>query len=281
MNIVHISGLSAFTALNSLHQSNKNVTGSLIDKMSGVEEISNVTKNIAPCLLHICLDGEIIVTDDEGSRHDEETRLLSCFQRQFLKSTSDYVSIPNLVIILSTRHELRNCPIKNSIIYDSIEIQSPNEEYTKVLWDNEATFEEVRDVVFGRTAKEILYCKETLRRSKSYQLQEMKHDFDMTKAINEALNSPSLMNVFRSSNERAKSSSLIPDVKWDDIGGLAHVRSEIMDAIELPLKHPELFTSLRAGLLFFGPPVSFYSMYALLFLHDVCFLIRLFTKGHR
>ena len=129
-----------------------------------------------------------------------------------------------------------------------------------------ASDEDVRDIIFGRTAKEILYCKETLRKSKSYQLQEMKHDFDMTKVLNEALHSPSLMNVFQSTNKRANSSSLIPDVKWDDIGGLAHVRSEIMDAIELPLKHPELFTSLRAGLLFFGPPVSAYSMHSLSYL---------------
>ena len=31
----------------------------------------------------------------------------------------------------------------------------------------------------------------------------------------------------------------IPDVRWADIGGLAHVREEILDVIELPLKHPE------------------------------------------
>ena len=30
----------------------------------------------------------------------------------------------------------------------------------------------------------------------------------------------------------------IPSVYWSDIGGLAHVRDEILDVIELPLKHP-------------------------------------------
>jgi peroxin-6 len=35
----------------------------------------------------------------------------------------------------------------------------------------------------------------------------------------------------------------IPNVSWDDVGGLAHVRSKILDTIQLPLDHPELFSS--------------------------------------
>lgn len=33
----------------------------------------------------------------------------------------------------------------------------------------------------------------------------------------------------------------IPSVSWDDVGGLAHVKSDILDTIQLPLEHPELF----------------------------------------
>ncbi len=48
----------------------------------------------------------------------------------------------------------------------------------------------------------------------------------------------------------------IPDVKWEDIGGLAHVREEIKDLIELPLKFPEIFRGVkrRGGILLYGPP---------------------------
>ncbi|CAM9749928.1 unnamed protein product [Chrysoparadoxa australica] len=49
----------------------------------------------------------------------------------------------------------------------------------------------------------------------------------------------------------------IPTVKWEDIGGLETVRQELMDVIELPLEHPELFTSglkRRTGILLYGPP---------------------------
>ena len=33
----------------------------------------------------------------------------------------------------------------------------------------------------------------------------------------------------------------IPNVSWDDVGGLAHVKSDILDTVQLPLDHPELF----------------------------------------
>ncbi|SMN19487.1 similar to Saccharomyces cerevisiae YNL329C PEX6 AAA-peroxin [Maudiozyma saulgeensis] len=49
----------------------------------------------------------------------------------------------------------------------------------------------------------------------------------------------------------------IPNITWDDIGGVDQIKSEIMDTIDMPLKHPELFASglkKRSGLLFYGPP---------------------------
>lgn len=33
----------------------------------------------------------------------------------------------------------------------------------------------------------------------------------------------------------------IPSVTWDDVGGLASVKSDILDTIQLPLERPELF----------------------------------------
>lgn len=49
----------------------------------------------------------------------------------------------------------------------------------------------------------------------------------------------------------------IPNVSWDDVGGLASVKAEILDTIQLPLSHPELFASgikKRSGILLYGPP---------------------------
>ena len=49
----------------------------------------------------------------------------------------------------------------------------------------------------------------------------------------------------------------IPDVRWEDIGGLFNVKAAILDTVELPLRHPELFASglrRRSGVLLYGPP---------------------------
>ena len=49
----------------------------------------------------------------------------------------------------------------------------------------------------------------------------------------------------------------IPNVTWDDVGGLASVKNEILDTVQLPLEHPELFADgvkKRSGVLLYGPP---------------------------
>jgi transitional endoplasmic reticulum ATPase len=50
----------------------------------------------------------------------------------------------------------------------------------------------------------------------------------------------------------------IPDVKWDDIGGLADVKQELQEAVEWPLKYQGLFLYSDAtppkGILLYGPP---------------------------
>jgi transitional endoplasmic reticulum ATPase len=49
-----------------------------------------------------------------------------------------------------------------------------------------------------------------------------------------------------------------PNVRWDDVGGLSKVKSQLMEAVEVPIKRPEVFSGMgiRApkGVLLFGPP---------------------------
>ncbi|KAG0147399.1 hypothetical protein CROQUDRAFT_106465 [Cronartium quercuum f. sp. fusiforme G11] len=49
----------------------------------------------------------------------------------------------------------------------------------------------------------------------------------------------------------------IPDVRWEDIGGLSSVREAVLETLTLPLSRPELFATglrRRSGILLFGPP---------------------------
>jgi peroxin-6 len=53
----------------------------------------------------------------------------------------------------------------------------------------------------------------------------------------------------------------IPSVFWEDIGGLDYVRDTILETIQLPLLHPELFAAgmkKRSGVLLYGPPGNSY-----------------------
>jgi peroxin-6 len=49
----------------------------------------------------------------------------------------------------------------------------------------------------------------------------------------------------------------VPNVKWEDVGGLEDVKKAILDTVQLPLVHRELFASglrQRSGVLLYGPP---------------------------
>ena len=50
----------------------------------------------------------------------------------------------------------------------------------------------------------------------------------------------------------------VPNVKWEDIGGLEEVKQELRETVEWPLKYPDSFKKLGikppAGILLYGPP---------------------------
>ncbi|KAH9174255.1 AAA-domain-containing protein [Lactarius sanguifluus] len=65
------------------------------------------------------------------------------------------------------------------------------------------------------------------------------------------------MDEARSSYSQNIGAPKIPNVSWDDVGGLTDVKADILDTVQLPLEHPELFASnlkKRSGILLYGPP---------------------------
>ena len=70
---------------------------------------------------------------------------------------------------------------------------------------------------------------------------------DIDKALSEA----------RTSYTDSIGAPKIPNVQWEDIGGLASVKKEILETVQLPFEHPELFADglkKRSGILLYGPP---------------------------
>ena len=46
-------------------------------------------------------------------------------------------------------------------------------------------------------------------------------------------------------------------MQWEDVGGLEDVKASILETIDLPLRHPQLFSQglrRRSGVLLYGPP---------------------------
>ncbi len=50
----------------------------------------------------------------------------------------------------------------------------------------------------------------------------------------------------------------VPNVTWDDIGGLGTVKRELQETVQYPVEHPEKFEKFgmapSKGVLFYGPP---------------------------
>ncbi|KAG0469977.1 hypothetical protein HPP92_016677 [Vanilla planifolia] len=58
-------------------------------------------------------------------------------------------------------------------------------------------------------------------------------------------------------NAAALGTPKVPNVKWEDVGGLEEVKKSILDTVQLPLLHKDLFSSglrKRSGVLLYGPP---------------------------
>ncbi|KAJ1412648.1 P-loop containing nucleoside triphosphate hydrolase [Sesbania bispinosa] len=69
-----------------------------------------------------------------------------------------------------------------------------------------------------------------------------------------------MMNALERSKKRnasALGTPKVPNVKWEDVGGLEDVKKSILDTVQLPLLHKDLFSSglrKRSGVLLYGPP---------------------------
>ncbi len=50
----------------------------------------------------------------------------------------------------------------------------------------------------------------------------------------------------------------VPDITWNQVGGLEEVKKELMEAVEWPIKYPDVYERLQTkapkGILLFGPP---------------------------
>ncbi|XP_068248525.1 peroxisomal ATPase PEX6 isoform X2 [Palaemon carinicauda] len=64
------------------------------------------------------------------------------------------------------------------------------------------------------------------------------------------------LDELQSNRSEALGAPRIPQVQWKDVGGLEEAKREVVNTIQLPLRHPTLVSSglRRSGVLLYGPP---------------------------
>ena len=184
-----------------------------------------------------------------------------------------HLTTPQVIIILSTSIPLPPGPLASSFLQRSIAISPPDANYARMLWDNDAdgTFDSLSSYLVGMPAREIGFLRQKFAprwkramkntisdgpdnrpcrpHSPVEVLQSLLPDLEIARSFTQPSGKGG------GSSTLPLSSSSLPNVRWEDIGGLEAIRKEIMDAVELPLKYPALFEgSRRSGILLFGPP---------------------------
>ncbi|MBR4446920.1 CDC48 family AAA ATPase [Methanobrevibacter sp.] len=105
-------------------------------------------------------------------------------------------------------------------------------------------------------------CKEAAMRVVRRILPEIQNDEEIPKEVLEKIVVTG--DDFKNAQKEIQPSALrevlvqIPDIGWDDVGGLEDVKQELKEAVEWPLKHPETFQRLGIrppkGTLLYGIP---------------------------
>ncbi|MDY9923592.1 CDC48 family AAA ATPase [Methanobacterium sp.] len=129
--------------------------------------------------------------------------------------------------------------------------------------DEKVDLDEIADTTHGFVGADLeMLCKEAAMRVLRRVLPDIKSDEEIPK---ETLKKMIIQKSdFKEALKEIQPSALrevlvqVPDIKWDDIGGLESAKQELKEAVEWPLKYPESFDKFGVkpprGVLIYGPP---------------------------
>ncbi|MCC7551174.1 MAG: CDC48 family AAA ATPase [Methanobacterium sp.] len=129
--------------------------------------------------------------------------------------------------------------------------------------DEKVDLDEIADTTHGFVGADLeMLCKEAAMRVLRRVLPDIKADEEIPK---ETLKKMIIKKSdFKEALKEIQPSALrevlvqVPDIKWEDIGGLENAKQELREAVEWPLKYPESFEKFGVtppkGVLVYGPP---------------------------
>ncbi|KAF8876037.1 AAA-domain-containing protein [Gymnopilus junonius] len=173
----------------------------------------------------------VVILGTTADRDRVPSSLLSCF-----KHDVDFEAPQE-----GERLEILQCLLANEMVASDVSLQNLATQTAALLAGD------LRDLVIRAKSASIARAIQTddLNCGSPVQIPIMAADFEI--ALSKA----------RESYSESIGAPKIPAVSWDDVGGLGHVKSDILDTIQLPLEHPELFADglkKRSGILLYGPP---------------------------
>ncbi|MEK6833929.1 MAG: AAA family ATPase, partial [Thermoproteota archaeon] len=154
-----------------------------------------------------------------------------------------------------------------------IEIGIPDEEGRKEILDihtrgmplnDKVNLDQIAKITHGFVGADLeILAKEAAMRSLRRILPEL--DLEQEKISSEILQKIVINDEdFRDALKEVRPSALrevlvqVPNITWDDVGGLESLKEELQEAVEWPLKHKEAFehtdVSPPRGILLYGPP---------------------------
>lgn len=242
LRYICIRGLSAHAHASGISVS----TGSLVDQLAGCRAAIRHAQECVPCVLHLCNVDHEWSKEDEPMRHMQQQRLWTVLedalanQEECIPRDESLAFTPSIIVVLSTAEPLSAGPLLYNLVFASTITQPPDKAYARYLWNDHLSFDMLyASFLEGRSARDVCH------------LQRYWKDCCSPHSDGERK-----LDIFckEMDAKKQKSAPHIPTVEWNDVGGLAHVRREIMDAIELPLKHPNLFprSGGRSGILLYG-----------------------------
>uniref|UniRef100_A0A669EHN9 Peroxisomal ATPase PEX6 n=1 Tax=Oreochromis niloticus TaxID=8128 RepID=A0A669EHN9_ORENI len=161
---------------------------------------------------------------------------------------------PTSVVMVATVCKLRDLPagIMAAFVHQ-VAIESPTEEQRRAMLSSLS-----RDLHLGKDVN-----LENLSRLTTFSLycclcSGAQQQEDLCSSGVTILNQDftSALEILQDTLSKAIGAPKIPNVHWEDVGGLQHVKKEILDTVQLPLQCPELLSLdlNRTGILLCGPP---------------------------
>ncbi|GFO27941.1 peroxisome assembly factor 2-like [Plakobranchus ocellatus] len=240
---------------------------------SRIETLFLTASKYTPCIL---LMRNIEVMGKERDSTTEDPRTIGAFNRCVSKLASNPQLFP--LIVIATTREPSKIPedMLHSFLHE-VAIESPNEsERGDMIQGLLESYEVSPDVSVShlaqRTAgfvlgdlvmltvqsKRCAYQKALAICRPDGSTASLQEEEDLVAAgiVMEQKDMDAALNDMQAAHSDSIGAPKIPSVKWSDIGGLADVKSEILDTVQLPLQNPQLLAAglRRSGVLLYGPP---------------------------